>query len=392
MKYFNRRNFIKSSALTAIPALMPFDVFSSVPKTGAGDKLVDTEVKFYFDGRSYEPKEYLDVLQQIDAKSSIQTDIYGKGGAIEALEKKFAALTGKEQAIYMPTGTLANQLAIHELSGDKTKVIVQQLSHIFRDEADAAQSVFHKRLVPLAEDEAYFTKSQLQQAIEKLSASEAFYDGVGAVSIENPVRRAFGAMVPMDEIKQISRYCRENSIRLHLDGARLFLASAWSGVSIKEYCAYFDTVYISLYKYLGAGGGAILCGEASVIAKMQRQIKIHGGNIFNNWTNAAMALHKLENIEIVLANVVQRSAELVDGLNKIKGIKVTAIPNGTNIYMLDLLPAVNANKMRDRLKSEFKIDMRPPNENNQVMITMNETLLNQSLPSVLSAFEKTINS
>ena len=392
MTFFNRRNFIKSTALTAIPALIPFTAYSSQSIEVSNNSAADTEVKFFFDGKIYDPMEYVSVLQQIDAKHPIESDVYGNGGVIGELEKKFTEATGKERAIYMPTGTLANQLAIDALSDDKTKVIVQQMSHVFCDEADAAQAVFNKRLVPLAEGEAYFTKSELQKAIEKLSASEYYYDGIGAVSIENPVRKAYGAMVPFDEIKQISEYCRQNSIKLHLDGARLYLASAWSGVSIKEYSSCFDTVYISLYKYLGANGGAILCGDASVISKMQRQIKIHGGNIMSNWTNAAMALYKLENIEGVLANVVKRAAELTIGLNKIKGIHVAAIPDGTNIYGMELSENVNTDKMRDRLKKEFKIEIRQPGESGKIMLSMNETVLNQSVTSILNAFEKTISS
>src|SRR5207342_3190460 len=127
-------------------------------------------------------------------------------------------------------------------------------------EADAAQSVFNKRLMPLAKNETYFTAQQLQNAIENLNNEEVFKSGVGAVSIESPVRRTDGRAVPLDEIIKISAYCRSNRIGLHLDGARIFMASAWTGTPVKEYASYFDTVYISLYKYFGAGGGAVLSG------------------------------------------------------------------------------------------------------------------------------------
>src|SRR5678815_5809724 len=94
-------------------------------------------------------------------------------------------------------------------------------------------------------------------------------------------RRTDGRMIPIDEIKKISEYCRSKNIKLHLDGARIYMASAWSGVSINEYSTYFDTVYISLYKYLGASGGAILCGDKALIEKMPHMIKIHGGNMLS---------------------------------------------------------------------------------------------------------------
>ena len=232
----------------------------------------------------------------------------------------------------MPSGTMANQLAIDVLCGNNTKVFVQDTSHVYRDEADAAQSVFQNRLMPLAKNETYFTADQLRHAIESLPGEEVFQSGIGAVSIENPVRRKDGRMVPLDEIKKISSYCRTNNIKLHLDGARIFMASGWSGISIKEYASYFDTIYISLYKYLGASAGAILCGEKAVIDKMPHLMKIHGGSMYGNWTNAAMALQRLEGFEERLQNSIKRANEIFAELNKESKIKITPLDGGTNIY------------------------------------------------------------
>lgn len=149
--------------------------------------------------------------------------------------------------MFMPTGTMANQLAIKVLSGDHAKVFVQETSHVFRDEVDAAQLVHDKRLIPLAKGEPYFTLDELKQAVEYHKEAENFKSVIGAVSIEIPVRRNEGRMMPVAELKKISAYCKDNKIALHLDGARIYMASAWSGVPVKEYSSYFDTVYISLY-------------------------------------------------------------------------------------------------------------------------------------------------
>ncbi len=178
-------------------------------------------IKFLYDGEIFEPADYFKLLQQAYATAAIERDRYGVGGVIEALEKKFAEITGKEKAIYMPSGTMANQLAIAVLSGENSKVFVQETSHLYRDEADAAQSVFQKRLMPLAKGETFFTARQLQDAIETMANEEVFKTGIGAVSIEYPVRRTDGRMVPVEEIRKISAYCRSNNIKLHLDGARI---------------------------------------------------------------------------------------------------------------------------------------------------------------------------
>ncbi|WP_462249268.1 threonine aldolase family protein [Ferruginibacter sp.] len=387
MPFSNRRSFLKLSGLSILPAVLPAqNLFASTNIKSFADN--EPIIKFFGDGEMYEPAAYVDMLQQINAKSIIEKDRYGDGGAVATLEKQMEAITGKEKAVFMPSGTMANQLAIAVLSGENTKVFVQDTSHVYRDEADAAQSVFQKRLMPLAKNETCFTAAALQQAVESLGEQEVFKSGIGAVSIENPVRRTDGRMIPIEEIKKISDYCRSVNIKLHLDGARIFMAAAWSGVSVKEYAGYFDTIYISLYKYLGAAAGAILCGDKKVIDKMPHLIKIHGGSMYGNWTNAAMALHRLNGLETRLQNAVKKSAELFTAINKLPGITITALDAGTNIYQLQLAKEIDGKKMQTTLRNSFNIRMPLPDSNNKVMLTVNETLLYRDVGFVVDAFKK----
>lgn len=391
MAAFNRRNFLRTSGLGLIPAVIPFgNALAGTPVNTPTPAPGSPIIKLFGDGEMYEPGDYLAELQKAHAATGIIRDRYGVGGVVEALEKKFVEITGKEKAIFMPSGTMANQLAIALLSGDNTKVFVQDTSHLYRDEADAAQSVFNKRLMPLAKDQAYFTAQQLQAAIENLDNEEVFKSGVGAVSIENPVRRSDGRYVPVEEIQKISSYCRSKNIKMHLDGARLFMASAWSGVSIKEYAGHFDTVYISLYKYLGAGAGAILCGPAAMIDKMAHQVKIHGGAMYSNWTNAAMALYKLDGFETRLQNAIKASAEIFTALNKLPGVQVKPLAGGTNIYSLDLAASIDGKKMQATLNKEYNIRMPRPDEKNHTLVSVNETLLYQPAAYIIQAFAKSI--
>jgi threonine aldolase len=285
---------------------------------------------------------------------------------------------------------MANQLAIAMLSGENTKVFVQDTSHVYRDEADAAQSIFNKRLIPLAKNQTFFTADELKKAIENLDNEEVFKSGLGCVSIENPVRRSDGRMIPIDEIKKISEYCHSKNIRLHLDGARIYLASAWSGISIKEYASHFDTVYISLYKYLGASGGAILCGDKLLIEKLPHMIKIHGGNMFGNWLNAAMASYKLDGIEERLQEAIKRSKEIFASLNQIQGIKISPLDNGTNIYSMKFPDGIHGQKFAESLNGYF-IRMPRPNENGEAKISVNETLLYREPKYILDAIKDSIN-
>ena len=386
----NRRHFLKTSGLTLVPGLLP-----ALPALGndtnsrsAPDK--EPIVKFVGDGELFDGDAYWEQLQIANSKAGIKVDRYGSGGAVAELEKKFEGITGKEKAIYMPSGTMANQFAIAILSGESTKIFVQDTSHVYRDEADAAQSVFNKRLMPLAKNQTYFTADELKQAIENLDKEEVFKSGIGCVSLENPVRRTDGRFVPIEEIKKISEYCRNKNIKLHLDGARLYMASAWSGVSIKEYASYFDTVYISLYKYLGASGGAILCGDRSVIEKMPHMIKIHGGNMFGNWLNAAMASHRVEGCAERLQDAIKKSKEIFASLNQITGVKISSLDNGTNLYSVKFPPGIQSQKFRDAVVSRF-IWMPGPNANGDATITVNETLLYREPKYVIDAFKEALS-
>jgi len=384
-----RKNFLRTSGLSILPAFIPFSESLASAKE-INDTPPDQKfIKFYGDGIVHEPGDYLEILKQAHAEEPIQRDRYGSGGIVEKLEKKFCEITGKEKAILMPTGTMANQFAMNILSRENTKVIVHDQSHSYRDEADAAQSVFTKRLVPLGAGKPYFSFDELRSAIEGLPNEEVFRSPVGAVAIENPVRRADGRIVPIEEIKLISDYCRKNNIGLHLDGARIYMASAWSGVSIKEYASYFDTVYISLYKYLGASAGAVLCGDAATISKMPHQMKVHGGVMAGNFTNAAMAHHTLKTFDEKLKLCVKAWNELYPKLNRLTGIKISALNNGSNVYRMEVSREVNSKSMLDKLR-EFNIRMYPPDQNNVFMISINETILNQPAEDVVKAFTRSI--
>ena len=389
----NRRAFLRNTGLSALPLVAPLIPAVAAPgNRHTSPPAPERAVNFTSDGVSYDPTSYISKLQEINAAQPIGQDFYGNGGAVVALEKKFTEITGKERAIFMPTGTMANQLAILVLSGENTKVFVQETSHVYRDEADAAQSVHNKRLIPVAQGEAGFTLEQLQQAVEYHRKGEVFESGMGAISIENPVRRADGKFVPFDELKKIAAYARQQGFKLHLDGARIYLASAWSGVSIKEYSSLFDTVYISLYKYLGAAAGAILCGDKAVIDKMTHLIKIHGGTMFGNWANAGMALHHLDGLDARLQQTKKRSEELFAQLNQLPELKITPIPSGTNIYLLQFAKGVDGLKIATALFREHNIRMGRPSETGLARFSVNETILFQDLNTIVNAFKAAIKS
>ena len=141
-----RRRFMKLMAATPLLGAVSSTVVDA-----------DEPVKLYGDGLSLTPAEYVELLQKILDERGIEADFYSRGGVVEELETKMAAALGKERAIYFPTGTLANHVAVRVLAGERTRVLVSHESHLYNDSGDCAQQLSQLNLVPLASDTATFT-------------------------------------------------------------------------------------------------------------------------------------------------------------------------------------------------------------------------------------------
>jgi threonine aldolase len=204
-----------------------------------------------------------------------------------------ATLLGKERALFLPTGTLANHLAVRVLAGDSRKALVQAESHLYRDEGDCAQLLSGLNLVALGPGRASLTADEVAKAVDE-AAGPPYPAPVGAISIESPVRRTDGQVFDFEEMKKVCAYALGKHIGTHLDGARLFLASGYTGISPAQYAALFDTVYISMYKYFNAPFGAVLSGPASLIAKVEPLRHQFGSLIYQGWESAAVALHHFD--------------------------------------------------------------------------------------------------
>ena len=389
----SRRDFFKSGALATLPLLVPatgLGAYGQAEPGITGPEGKNSPVNFVYDGPWFSPQAYMEKLQEIDKEKPIEPDVYCSGGVTKELEDEFARITGKEKAIYLPSGTMANQLAMKLLNGNNTKVIVPENSHIFRDEADAAQSIHRLRLIPLGRDKAYFGLTELQEAIRYLDENEVFKSGLGTVVIENPIRRADGTVIPLETIKEVTAYCREQGYNLHLDGARIHIASAYSKVPVPEYASHFDTIYVSLYKYLNAAGGGILCGDAALIDQVPHQIKILGGNMLQGWYNTAMALHYLEGVEERWSRIVRSAEALLPELNNINGIQISPVTEGSNVYDMQLEKEISMQKFTNYMLQEHRISFRPPENTGIVKFKVNQTLLTRDPDAIIRAFKSGI--
>jgi threonine aldolase len=212
-------------------------------------------------------------------------------------------------------------------------VLLSRESHTYNDEGDGPQRLGGLSLVPLAPRKATFTLADVETELQHFGG-DAPQSKVGAIAFECPVRRADGRLFDHSEMKQIAAYARKHQIGLHLDGARLHIASAYSGVSLAQYGALADTVYVSLYKYLNAPGGAILAGSKDMIDRARGLRRVSGGNVHAAWPQAALALHYLDGFERNFAESVRRAEELFRLLTLERRFRIERVSGGTNIAFL----------------------------------------------------------
>ena len=260
-------------------------------------------------------------------------DRYLEEGAVGALEVAFARLLGKEDCAFFATGTLANNVAVRVLCGEHRRALVQQESHLYRDEVDSAQRLSGINLIPLAPGRATPTLEEVRAAIDA-SENGPYPMKIGAVSLETPVRRANGDMVPLEAVRGIAKLARAHGARLHLDGARLLLAPP--AFDRAAYVAEFDTVYVSLYKYLGAPFGAVLAGSKADIAEARQVRRLYGGNLYQGWMPAMLAHDALRSFDREMAQAHERAAQLVAALVASGRVRDRTSAHASNIHMLEM--------------------------------------------------------
>jgi threonine aldolase len=310
----------------------------------------DRSVHLSGDGISLTPLAYAALLDRLARARDIGEDTYLLGGEVERFERRWAELLGKETAVFMPSGTLANQLALRALAGSRHRVIVPEMSHIYNDTGDACQTLSALTLMPLASGTATFTRADVEAVLTRTAGGRVAAD-VGAIVIESPIRRLSGQLFDWEETKRISSLARERGIGMHLDGARLFIASAYTGISPAEYAAEFDTVYVSLWKYFNSGIGAILAGPKRVLDGMFHVRRMFGGNLAVGWPAALVAQHYMDGFGERLRSAVGVSEAFYTALARHPRVGIERIPNGTNLARLTVKgvdAALVARRLRER--------------------------------------------
>jgi threonine aldolase len=318
-------------------------------------------------------------LDLLKARPRIR-EAYLSEGATAELEARFAKLLDKEDCAFLATGTLANHLAVRVLAGDASRVIVQHESHLYRDESDVTQLLSGLNLVDLAEGRVAPTLAEIQAAVDE-AENGPYPLRVGAIALESPVRRVKGEMVDLALIREISAYARTKNIKMHLDGARLLMAPP--GYDIAGTAALFDTVYVSLYKYLDAPFGAVLAGSKADIAKVRDLRHRFGGTIYQGWECAVPVLAALDDFDVRHHAAFAAADQLFAALKSQGVATVKPAPNASNIRELVLKPKI-AQGVFDRMRVAGVRMLKP--ENSVVEIYINDTLTRRPVEEYVKLF------
>ncbi len=366
--------------ITSLP-LVAASGWGSAGRQSNGNELaaLGRLVKLRGDGPSLTPSETVELLGGIVGEHGIESDYYSNGGVVAELEERMAAILGKERAVFLATGTLANHLAVRVQANDDHRVAVQYDSHLYNDSGDCAEVLSNLNLVPLAHGKGTFTLEEIEELIER-TASGRVTTGLGVIVIESPIRRRLGEMFDYDEMQRICAFARERGIRTHLDGARLFMAAGYTGISPREYASHFDTVYVSMWKYFGASSGAILAGPAALLDDLYHPRRMFGGALPGAWPLAAVSLHSIEGFEERFAAGVAASEQLIVALESVRGLRVERIPNGTNIFKLHVA-APDLDAYRERV-ADAGILLPGPQPWGGFALTVNETLARRPIEEI----------
>ena len=274
---------------------------------------------------SQEMREYM-------IQAEVGDDVFSEDPTVNRLQEKVAKLLGKEAALFVPSGTQANQICINAHTQPGQEVIVDYNSHIFNYESGAGGMLSGIQLHPIIGENGHPTTEQIKEVIRPF---DDHYPQTGLICLENTHNRAGGTVYPLEEIIKISGLAEENNLKLHLDGARLWNASVETGIALLEYATFFDSVSLCFSKGLGAPIGSIIV-DKKFLKKAHFYRKAYGGGMRQVGIIAAACEFALENNLNKLQNDHNNAKKIAEALNSLSGIDIDLKSVQTNLIIFDV--------------------------------------------------------
>ena len=268
-------------------------------------------------------------MRRLMAEAPVGDDVFGDDPTVNRLEERAAELLGTEAAIFAPSGTQTNLIALlsHCQRGDE--YIVGQTAHTYRYEAGGAAVLGSIQPQPLdLQADGTFDLARVKQVIKP---DDFHFARSRLLCIENTYH---GLALPMDYLGRVARFAAEHHLGLHLDGARIFNAAVKCGVEVTDISRHFDTISVCLSKGLGAPVGSVLCGSRELIARARRWRKMVGGGMRQAGIVAAAGLYALDYNRDRLQIDHEHARLLANGLETIGGLQVEFEDSQTNMVFI----------------------------------------------------------
>lgn len=287
-------------------------------------------------------------MRRAMAEAEVGDDVFGDDPTVNRLQEKVAELMGKEAALFVPSGSMANQIAIRAQTEPGDEIIAHTMSHMYNYEGGAPSGISGCSLRLLSGERGLFDADAVRAAVRP---RDSHFPRSRLVVIENTQNLGGGAVWPIEPIASIRKVATEFGLSMHLDGARLMNACVKSGHKPADYAQHFDTVSTCFSKGLGAPVGSIVAASKEMIARVHRFRKMFGGGMRQAGIIAAGALYALENNIDRLADDHANAHRLATAVANMPGAIIEPDEVETNIVRFEIDPAVgDARVVCERLR------------------------------------------
>jgi len=288
-------------------------------------------MKGFIDLRSDTVTKPTAAMRKAMAEAEVGDDVFGEDPTVNALQGKIANLLGKEAALFVPSGTMANQLSIKSHTQPGDEVIIEASSHPYNFEGGAGAALSGIQFQCLKGSRGVLDALQIEESIRP---ADHHFAVTRLVCLENTHNRGGGSIYPLEKMTEIYRLAQSRELFVHLDGARLWNASVATGIKTQEYAQWADSVSVCLSKGLGAPIGSLVAGSKGFIDRVHRFRKMFGGGMRQVGIIAAAGIYALDHHIERLREDHQNAKRLAVGLKEFKGVSIDPKHVETNIVIL----------------------------------------------------------
>ena len=290
-------------------------------------------------------------MRQFMISAEVGDDVYGEDPSVNELQDYSADLFGKEAALFVPSGSMGNQLCIkvHTEPGDE--IICESQAHIFYYETAAPSIISQVQCRCIHSERGEIPIDRIENAIRP---SDYYFPVTKLVCLENTHNRHSGTIISSDYIKELSRFVKNKGRKFHLDGARLWTAAAMTNIELNEYGKYFDTLSVCLSKGLGAPAGSLVLGTKKDIEKARKWRKILGGGMRQSGILASAGLFAIKNHFHLLKNDNKNALLFSNAIQKNDFISIDISKVETNMVVFNLDTRIDISTFINECKMEHK--------------------------------------